>query len=104
MQVAIASSDAVNVDEHFGRAGRFLIYVIEGKVQTLLAIRTLSAPYSAGAEGHGFEAARFAEIVGKFNGCERLYCTRIGEKPAEELREQGIEPVIYQGPIRGINI
>ena len=34
MQVAIISNDASNVDEHFGRAERFLIYEIEGSNQT----------------------------------------------------------------------
>lgn len=101
MQVAIASSDARIVDEHFGKAERFLIYEIEVGFQTLIAIRVMT-PYSDGNPDHDFNRARFAEVAEKLAGCERLYCCKIGEKPAEELRKLGIEPVVYSGPIAGI--
>ena len=101
MQVAIASSDARTVDGHFGKAGRFLIYEIEVGFQTLLAIRVVT-PYSDGDQSHDFNRARFDEVAGKLAGCKRLYCAKIGEKPAEELRKLGIEPVVCSGPIAGI--
>jgi nitrogen fixation protein NifX len=103
MQVAIISTDGSNVDEHFGRAKRFLICEIEGTNQTLLAIRLL-APYSDGDRNHQFNSERFAEVCDKLAGCERVYCTRIGDKPAEELQKLGIEPVIYEGPISRITV
>jgi nitrogen fixation protein NifX len=101
MQVAIASTDAHNVNEHFGRAERFLIYEIDGTGQTLLAIRVF-APYSVGDRSHQFSSESFAEIADKLTGCERVYCNRIGDRPAEELRKLGIEPVIYEGLISRI--
>jgi len=101
MQVAIASTDALNVNEHFGRAERFLIYELDGTSQTLLAIRVF-APYSAGDRYHQFNAESFAEIADKLTGCERLYCTKIGDRPAGELRKLGIEPVVYEGLISRI--
>ena len=101
MQVAIVSSDAVHVDGHFGKAGRFLIYEIEGKTRTLLAVRVLT-PYAGSNRDHPFDPARFAEVAGKLAGCRRLYCTKIGEKPAAEFKKLGIEPVLYSGPISGV--
>lgn len=103
MQVAIVSTDGINVDEHFGRAERFLIYEIEGENQILLAIRVVG-PLSEGDRGHDFNRDNFAEIADKLSGCRRVYCTRIGEKPAAELRNLGIEPVVSDGPIARITV
>jgi predicted Fe-Mo cluster-binding NifX family protein len=101
MQVAIVSSDASNVDQHFGKAGRFLIYEINGDNQALVGIKVVT-PISEGDKGHEFNRKKFSAVASQLNGCERLYCTRIGDRPATELKELGIEPVIYQGPISEI--
>ena len=103
MQIAIVSTDGMNVDEHFGRAERFLIYEIEGDRRLLLDSRALK-PLSEGDKGHAFNPERFSDIAKSLSGCEKIYCTKIGEKPAEELKKLGIEPVVYSGPIEGIKV
>jgi predicted Fe-Mo cluster-binding NifX family protein len=103
MQVAIVSTDASNVDDHFGRAERFLIYEINGDSQALVGIKVVR-PLSEGDKSHDFNPGRFAEIAGQLVGCERVYCIRIGDRPAGELRKVGIEPVIYRGAISGITV
>jgi len=35
-------------------------------------------------------------------GCQRVYCTRIGDRPGQELEKRGIKPVIYEGEIAAI--
>jgi predicted Fe-Mo cluster-binding NifX family protein len=103
MQVAIVSTDGINVDDHFGRAERFLIYEISGNSQALTAIK-IAAPLSDGDPDHKFNPDRFSEITAKLTGCERLYCTRIGDRPAAELKRLGIESVIYAGQIKSITV
>ncbi|MEN8142589.1 MAG: NifB/NifX family molybdenum-iron cluster-binding protein [Thermodesulfobacteriota bacterium] len=103
MQVAIVSTNGINVDEHFGRAERFLIYKISGDNQTLLAVK-VSGQLSEGDRSHEFNGDKFSEIADILSGCERVYCTRIGEQPAEELKKIGIEPVIDEGPIEKITV
>lgn len=101
MQVAIASSDKKTVDLHFGQAVRFLIYEIEGENKRLVMTRTFQ-PLSSGDKNHAFDPARFAAVAENLVGCERVYCTRIGERPAEELGKLGIVPIIFQGAITDI--
>lgn len=103
MQVAIVSTDGINVDDHFGRAERFLIYEISGKRQTLLSIQIVN-PLTDNDPGHDFNPGKFGGITDKLTGCARIYCTRIGEIPSAELKKLGIATVIYGGPIEGIEV
>ena len=103
MQVAIVSSDGINVDDHFGRAERFLIYEINGNSQALIAIKVVT-PLSDGDPGHGFNPDKFAGVTDKLTDCARVYCGRIGDRPAAELKKLGIESVIYAGSIADIKI
>ena len=103
MQVAIVSTDGINVDDHFGRAERFLIYEINGKSQTLLSIKIVN-PLTDNDPGHDFNPGKFDGITDKLTGCERMYCTRIGERPYAELKKLGIAAVIYEGQIEGIEV
>lgn len=98
MRIAIVSTDGVNVDEHFGKATRFLIYEIEPGSQKLLDTRGVT-PLSVNDPKHPFDQDRFGAILQALQGCERVYCTKIGERPAAELKKNGIEPVIYDGLI-----
>lgn len=103
MQVAIVSTDGINVDDHFGRAERFLIYEISGNSQALLSIQIVK-PLTNNDPGHDFNPGKFNGITDKLTGCERIYCTRIGVKPEQELKKLGIESVIFKGPIESITV
>jgi len=101
MVIAVVSKDGVHVDDHFGRAERFLIYGIEGDKQTLLRVENVQQ-LSENAPDHAFNPDRFSPILDALDGCAQVYCTKIGEKPAEELRKAGIVPMVYSGPIADI--
>lgn len=103
MQVAIVSTDGFNVDDHFGRAERFLIYEISGDTQVLMGIK-LVQPLSEGDKNHEFKPGRFSALTAQLAGSERVYCTKIGDKPAAELKKVGMEPVFYEGPIEEITV
>lgn len=103
MKIAIVSTDGKNVNDHFGKAERFLIYEI-GK-QGLSQLDEIKAPaLSTGDKSHKFDAARFDIIAGALQGCKQVYCSRIGDKPREELTKIGITPVIYEGAIDAITL
>lgn len=103
MQVAVVSTDGVNVNEHFGKADRFFIYEINPSGRLLMATRQ-TEPLSTGDRRHPFDQERFDKVAAALAGCKKVFCTRIGDRPAEELQKLGIEPEIYKGPIAGITL
>lgn len=98
MKVAIVSSDRVNVDGHFGKANRFLIYEVKGEGPVLLEKRPCR-PLSVDDRRHPFDPERFDRLLEVLAGCEKIFVSHIGRTPAAQLRMHGIEPVVYQGPI-----
>jgi nitrogen fixation protein NifB len=99
-RIAIVSTDGVHVDEHFGRATRFLIYDPDENM-TLIDNRTIT-PLSVGDPHHAFDADRFDRIAEVLKDCRKIYTTRIGDVPAAKLKALGIEPEIYKGVISRI--
>jgi predicted Fe-Mo cluster-binding NifX family protein len=103
MQIAVASSKKGEVDRHFGNTDSFSIYEIKsGKLHLLNCIGV--TPYSSGVKEHDFDQGKFDSIFSVLKGCERLYCTKIGEKPKEELRNRGIEVYSYTGLVEHIEL
>lgn len=102
MKIAIVSTDGKHVNEHFGKAERFLIYEAGAAGLTSIAERKVSC-LSTGDKSHQFDAARFESVAQALEGCKRVYCTRIGDRPRQELEKRGILPVIFAGPIAAIS-
>ncbi len=101
MQIAVVSTDGKNVNDHFGKAERFLIYETSDNKMIKLAERKVT-PFSSGDTSHKFDLVRFESVVEMLAGCSEVYVTKIGEKPSHELKKRGIRPVIYQGAIDAI--
>lgn len=99
-RVAVVSTDGIHVDEHFGKAQRFLIYDINDPA-TLVEERPTET-LSVGDPNHPFDADRFNRIAALLKDCAKVYSTQIGERPAKELTALGIEPVVYSGTIADI--
>ena len=93
MLVAIASTDGEIVNEHFGRAERFLIFDITDDKKTPLMVREVT-PLSTGDKGHPFNSERMAGILESVKDCTQVYCTKIGERPQKELAQMGIETIV----------
>jgi predicted Fe-Mo cluster-binding NifX family protein len=96
-RIAVVSKDGVNVDEHFGQARRFLIYDCGDTVR--LVEERQAEPLSVGDTHHPFDPQKFGRIADLLKDCIKVYVMKIGEAPANKLKESGIEPVIYAGPI-----
>lgn len=81
-------------------AKRFLIYDCNDKL-TFVEERSTES-LSVGDPDHAFDEEKFNRIAGLLKDCARIYITKIGDTPATKLKEMGIEPVIYEGPIVNI--
>lgn len=104
MNIAIATTDGLNVDEHFGRAKAFHIFAVKEDVFRLIKISELDEQYAPADKNHSFDKKRFQAITQKLTGCKKIFVTKIGDAPAKAFVDLGIEPVIYQGPISNIEI
>jgi nitrogen fixation protein NifB len=99
-RIAVVSTDGTNVNDHFGMAKRFLVY--DCNDETTLVEERPTESLSVGDPDHHFDAEKFGRIAALLKDCSKIYVTQIGEVPASKLKELGIEPAIYEGPIANI--
>ena len=99
-RIAAASTDGLHVNEHFGKATRFLIYDVDDQISWIEDRPTESL--SEDDPGHPFDADKFGRIASLLKDCSKVYVSRIGDTPAVKLKEMGIEPVVFQGAIGDI--
>jgi len=102
MKVAFATTDGINVDEHFGRAGKFSIYDLKADGYRFLEIRQF-------AEGLDMEIIetkgmgqlhddRIMDKADKLADCKIVYLTEIGGPAAAKLVKRGVMPVKVKEP------
>lgn len=99
-RIAVVSTDGIHVNEHFGKAERFLIYDLDDQI-TRVEDRDVE-PLSVGDPKHAFDEDKFKRIAVLLNDCSKVFITQIGDPPAAKLKELGIEPVVYDGTIADI--
>jgi nitrogen fixation protein NifX len=99
-RIAAVSTDGLNVDDHFGKAQRFLVYDLDDRL-TLVEERSTES-LSVGDPAHDFDEDKFNRILAILKDCSKVYVAQIGEMPAAKLKESGIEPVVYSGAIAAI--
>lgn len=98
MKIAVVSTDKVKVDDWFSRATRFLIYEIDQYGATFIGERG-----SEPLPDRFFDLEMVNYVIDLISDCERVYLLDIKAKPAKLLRRRGITPVVYSGPILGID-
>ena len=104
MRIAVAGHCDGEVRVHFGAAGGFRIFDVEGGKLRLIGVRQVT-PYTEGQPpAHAFDAERFAAVADALRDCARVVVARIGEAPARELRALGIEPVVHTGPLDDLQL
>jgi predicted Fe-Mo cluster-binding NifX family protein len=101
MKIAIASTDGVSVSQHFGRSKCFIIFEVkDGKIG---APEVRDNTYTAFAKGecHGDSADHESQphshsaIVAALKDCDVLLCQGMGWRAAEELKANGIQPLVF---------
>ncbi|PLX97510.1 MAG: dinitrogenase iron-molybdenum cofactor biosynthesis protein [Desulfuromonas sp.] len=98
MRIAVTSRNGRDVDQHFGKAERFLVYEYATSVTEPVAVVT-TEKYCSSDPNHTFHDSCFAAITAQLDGCRAVVTEMIGELPKTELEKVGIVPVIATGPI-----
>ncbi len=103
MKVAFATTDGINVDEHFGRAGKFAVYELTPEAFHFLEMRKFAEGLDAAVvetRGMGeLHEDRVQAKVDKLADCKIIYLTEIGGPSAARLIKKGIMPVKVKEPV-----
>ena len=99
-RIAVVSTNHLDVNAHFGKARRFLIYDIDDRMTFVEERR--AEMLSEDNPDHAFDPAKMTRIASCLKDCSKVYVSKIGERPAAHLKGQGTEPVIFSGPIKDI--
>ncbi len=97
MKVAFATTDGINVDEHFGRAGMFAVYELTNENYSFVELRKFADGLDSAiveTRGQGeMHDDRVQSKVDKLADCKIIYLTEIGGPSAAKLIKKGIMPV-----------
>ncbi len=98
MRVAVASQDGVSISAHFGRCACFIIFDVEDGKALLRESRqnahSVDAEGNCHTPGHCDQPHGHDGIVQALHDCQAALCYGIGWRAADELRQNGIQPVI----------
>ena len=84
--VAVATKGGGRINLHFGRAGEFLVYEVDGKGARFVGCRRVDS-YCRGGKG---DAEALAGTISALKGIDALLCAEIGKAPREKLAAAGI--------------
>jgi len=97
MKVAFATTDGINVNEHFGRAGMFAVYELTRDLYKFIGIRKFADGRDTEVEstkGMGrMHDDKVEAKVSKLRDCKIVYLTEIGGPSASRLIRSGIMPI-----------
>jgi nitrogen fixation protein NifX len=97
MKVAFATTDGINVDEHFGRAGSFAIYDLSRTGFQFTELRKFADGVDQAVVGTREQGAVHDEAVqdkvDRLADCKMVYMTEIGGPSAARLVKKGIMPM-----------
>ena len=87
IRIAVASSDGIVVNNHFGRASTFYIYDVDADKEIRLVETRKVKPI---CDGGNHEDNRLKDTVVKFRDCDYLLVSRIGNSAAALAESYGI--------------
>jgi len=95
VKIAVASSDGVTVNEHFGRATGFAIFRLHDGGHELLEIRTTN-PVCTGGEHSDDALERSARLI---SDCRAVVAVQVGPGAIDVLIQHRIFALTMEGPI-----
>lgn len=99
MLIAVASKDGKEINQHFGHAERFLIYLVEEGDAKLVDEKRVER-YCSFEPEHPLRGHLLRGIAEALHGCRAVVSAQMGEHPKAELERVGIEPFVADGPIK----
>lgn len=88
LKVAVVSTDGKVINQHFGRAQRFLIFEIKDRKASFLEIRKVKPA----CNGYDHTDDSFNAVVSLIKDCYAVFASRIGPYAADALLSRGIKP------------
>ncbi len=95
-KVAIASSDGIVVNQHFGRANTFFIYEVAGIGNYRFLETRIVTPV---CEGGNHDEEKLCSNISKFKDCKYILVSQIGRGAANKMEQSGIMPMELPGMI-----
>lgn len=95
-QIAVATSDGIVVNQHFGRAEKFRIYGIGQDRATQLLEERKVVPVCHGGNHDGVQLKESAKNL---SDCKYVLVSRIGQGAINALCQEGIIPMELPGMI-----
>lgn len=83
------------VNEHFGHAKEFHIYLVENGAAKLINIRRVKNLFCEGPTRCG-ETDATDEVINTISDCSAVVCLKVGYGAHKRLEEQGVLPVVDQ--------
>jgi nitrogen fixation protein NifX len=104
MKIAFATTDGKNVDEHFGRAGMFVIYEVRENGHQFVEMRKFADGMDKSVtdtkdRGPIHDSAVQSKVE-KLADCKLIYLTEIGGPSAARLVQKGIMPMKVKAPLQ----
>lgn len=90
LQVAFATDDLKQVNQHFGSARSFAIYSVEAAGHALLEVAEFGKLEQDGNED------KLAAKIRLLDGCAAVYCEAMGASAIRQVMAAGIQPVKVQ--------
>jgi len=98
MRIAVASQDGESISAHFGRCAYFIIFdAKDGAVLRKELRQNTHTSHGAGnchVGGHGDQPHSHGAVVQALHDCQAALCYGMGWRAADELKQNGIQPVI----------
>lgn len=95
-RIAVATTDGIVVNQHFGRADRFLIYDIN-QDNTIRFIEERNTVPVCQAGEH--DVVKMQERCRELSDCRYVLVSRIGQGAANALEQEGVSPMELPGII-----
>jgi nitrogen fixation protein NifX len=98
IRIACASTDAINVDGHFGSCSQFLVYQVSADETRLIDVRNTEIPEGLEVDDKNVYKAELIQ------DCQVLYISSVGGPAAAKIVRLGIHPMKLSAvePIAGI--
>jgi len=87
LKIAFATTDMKTVNQHFGSAHSFSLYMVNPEESTLLE----AAQFSKLEQDS--DKDKLVEKISMLEGCAAVYCQAIGSSAIQQLVLKGIQPV-----------
>ena len=87
LRVAFASDDRLTVNQHFGAAGGFAIFALDGERAQLVEVAEFP-PETMDANENKLPAK-----IAALKGCAAVYCLAAGASAVKQLLAAGVQPM-----------